>query len=177
MKNFLFQNSFWVKRKRPRIKIGLTFFDLILEIAGVVAVLTMWIILAVTYSGLPDVIPIHYSGSGQIDNFGEKSSILKLSVISTVLFAGMTILSRFPKIFNYPVRITENNAFLQYGNMARMIRCLKLTIVLLFGYSVFYTILYSGENVKGLGIWFMPVSLAIIFIPVIYFMVKSFMYR
>jgi hypothetical protein len=175
--NYIFRNSWWNKRKRPKIKIWLTLFDLIVEIAGFVAVLAMWILLLTTYSTLPDLIPIHFNGIGEVNHFGEKNSIFMLPVIATVLYAVITILSRFPHILNYPVKITENNASFQYRNMLRMIRIVKLMIVLIFGYLLLHTILNTGENTQGLGIWFMPVSLAIVFIPVIYFMVKSFMYR
>ena len=177
MNHFIFRNSWWSKRERPKIKVGLTLFDLIIEIAGIVAVLAIWISVSITYSGLSDIIPLHYNGLGQVDRFGEKSSIFILPVLATVLFVGMTILSRFPHVSNYLVRITENNAFFQYRNMARMVRCLMLAIVLVFGYLVFHTILNTGENAGGIGIWFLPVTLVIIFIPVIYFMVKSFIYR
>jgi len=174
MGHFIFRNSWWAIRKRPKIKTELTLFDLIVEIAGFIALLAMWIVLMVTYSGLPDVIPVHYNRAGLANHFGEKSGIFVLPVIATAVFAGMTILGRFPHLFNYPVAITENNAFLQYRNAARMVRCLKFAIVLVFGYLVLHTVLYTSEN---LGIWFMPLSLAIIFIPVIYFMVTSFINR
>jgi len=173
MNNFLFRNSWWAIRKRPKIKIGFTLFDLIVEIVGVIAVLAMWIILIVTYSGLPDVIPIHYNASGQADHFGGKNSIFILPVVATVVFAGMTILSRFPHVLNYPVKITENNASFQYSNMLRMLRFLKLAIVLLFGYLV----LHTAQSADGIGGWFMPVILGVIFVPTIYFLVKSFIYR
>ena len=175
--SWIFRNSLWAKRKRPKIKIWLTIFDLFIEIAGLAAVLVMWILLVVTYSKLPDVIPVHYNGSGLADRFGGKSGIFLLPVIATILFAGMTILSRFPHVLNYPVKITDNNAFLQYRNMARMIRCLKLVLVLFFGGLVLQTIRNAAGNTDGLGIWLTPVSLAIMMIPVIYFMVKSFTYR
>jgi uncharacterized membrane protein len=174
MIRFIFRNSWWAKRKRPKIRIWLTLFDLIIEIAGLVAVLAIWILLLATYSRLPDVIPIHFNSLGQVDNFGEKSEIFMIPAIATVLFVGMTILSRFPHVFNYPVKITENNAFMQYRNAARMIRCLNLSIVLVFEYIVLHTVLNTG---KSIGIWFAPFSLALIFVPVIYFMVKSFIYR
>ena len=149
---YLFRNSWWVKRKRPKTKIGFTVFDLIIEIVGLVAVLSMWILVMVYYSQLPD---------------------LNLPVVATILYAGMTLLSRFPRIFNYPVSITENNASFQYRNMARMIRCLKLSLVLVFGFGVLQTI----QNVEDFGIWYMPLTFTIITLPVIYFMVKSFMNR
>ena len=171
--NYLFRNAWWNKRKRPKIKIGLTLFDFIIEIAGFVAMIALWVLVGVTYSKLPDVIPIHYNASGQADNFGEKSRIIMLPVIATVLYAGMTILSRYPRLFNYPVTITENNASFQYRNMSKMIRCLKLSIVLIFGGIVLQTI----RSVEGLGVWFLPFTLAVVFIPMVFFMARSFIYR
>jgi len=177
MRHFIFWNSWRAIRKRPKIKTGLTVFDLVVEIAGLIALLAMWIVLMVTYSGLPDVIPINFNHLGQVRSLGTKSSIFNLPVVATVVFAGMTILGRFPHVFNYPVKITDNNAFLQYRNMVRMVRCLKLAIVLILGYVVLYTVLY----VDGIGgVWFMPLTLVIALIPVIlviYFLVKSFIYR
>ena len=175
--SFILWNSWWSIRNRPRIKIWLTIFDIVIEIVGIVAVLALWILMAATYSKLPDVIPTHYNAQGQADGFGGKSSILMLPVIATILYAGMTVLSRFPHIFNYPVKITESNASFQYRNMTRMIRCLKLGLVLVFGCIVFQTIRNATGTTEGLGIWFLPFILAIIVIPVIYFTVKSFMYR
>ena len=177
MSHFIFRNSWWSKRKRPRINIGITVFDLIIEIAGLVAVLAIWILLVVTYSRIPDTIPLHYNELGQIDRFGGKSSIFILPVLATALFVGMNILCRLPHLFNYPVKITENNAFFQYRNMARMVRCLTLAVILIFGYIFLHTVLNTGENADGLGIWFLPVTVAMIFIPAIYFMVKSYIYR
>ena len=177
MIRFIFRNSWWVKRERPKIRIGFSLFDFIIGIAGFAAVVAMWITLLVTYFRLPDVIPIHYNGVGEADHFGSKSNIIILPVIATVLFAAMIIFSRFPHLMNYPVKITENNASFQYGNMARMIRCLSLALVLIFEYIFLHTVMNTGENTGGLGIWFTPVFLAIIVIPVIYFMVRSFIYR
>jgi len=177
MIDFIFRNSWWAIRKRPKIKIGLTLFDLIIEIAGFVAILAIWILLMVTYSGLPDVIPINLDHLGQVRSLEAKSSIFKMPIIATASFVVLTILSRFPRVFNYPVKITENNAFFQYSNMAKMIRCLNLAIVLIFGFTVFYTVLYvDGSG----GVWFMPLMLVIglsPLIPVIYFWTRSFKYR
>jgi len=152
-------------------------FDIIIEIAGLVAVLATWILLIAVYTRLPDVIPVHYNGLGQADAFGKKSEIFTLPVIATIVFAGMTVLSRFPHVFNYPVIITENNVSFQYGNMARMLRCLKLSLVLVFGSLVLQTVRNAEGNAEGLGVWFLPFVLAILIIPVLFFMIKSYMYR
>jgi len=177
MIKFLFRNSFWAIRKRPKISIPYTYFDLIVEIAGLAAILSMWIVFIVTYSGLPDLIPTNYNFSGQAYNFGDKSTLIRIPIVATIFFVGLAIFSRFPRIFNYPVIITENNVFFQYSNMARMVRCVNLSIVLIFLCVVFQPVLHTGENI---GIWFTFLLLAMCLIPLVlvgYFMLKSFKYR
>ena len=174
MIQYIFRNSWWAIRKRPKIIIGFTLFDLIFEIAGLVAFLAMWIFVIATYTGLPDVIPIHYNISGQADSFGNRNSFFFLPAVATALYAVMTILCRFPHVFNYPVKITEANAFIQYRNMVTMVRYLKLVLVLVFGFFILQMVTHTGN---GIGMWLLPVLLAIIVVPVIYFLVKSFMYR
>ena len=164
----------WSIKKRPKSKTFFTLFDLIIEIAGLVAFLFMWILLFATYSGLPDLITTPFNISGQEDVFREKSTVFNLPLCATFLFVVTTILSRFPRISSYPVVITESNAFLQYSYGARLIRCLKLTIVLFFVYIVIHTVFFTGEYI---GKYFLLLSLAIVLIQVIYFLVKSFKYR
>jgi hypothetical protein len=55
-----------------------------------------------------------------------------------------------------------------------MIRYLKLIIVVIFGLIAFKTIQNGNEEAKGIGIWFLPLTLGLIFIPMIYFVIKSF---
>lgn len=118
---------------RPKIKLELTTIDKVVEILGWVSILAIWVLIVTNYTSLPDTIPIHYNSSGQTDGIGRKGTILTLPLIATALFAGLTILNKFPHIFNYPASITENNALRQYTNATRLIRYLKFIIVVIFG--------------------------------------------
>jgi len=160
--------------KRPKLKLELTTFDKTLEILGWTSILAIWVLTITNYTNLPDTIPIHYNGAGQADGFGGKATILTLPLIATVLFVGMTILNKFPHIFNYPTNITQDNALRQYTNATRMIRYLKFIIVIIFGLIAFKTIQNANGQADGLGIWFLPLTLGLIFIPLTYFVVKSF---
>ena len=160
--------------ERPKLKLELTTFDKTLEILGWTSILAIWVLTISNYSNLPDTIPIHYNGAGQADGFGGKDNILTLPLIATVLFIGLTILNKFPHVFNYPTNITADNALRQYTNATRMIRYLKLIIVVIFGLIAFKTIQNANGQADGLGIWFLPMTLGLIFIPLIYFLVKSF---
>ena len=125
------------------------------------------------YSNLPDTIPTHYNGAGQADGFGGKSTIFTMPLASTILFIGLTILNKFPNIFNYPTNITQGNAFIQYTNATRLIRYFKLILVIIFGFITFKTIQNVKGEVDGLGVWFFPITIGLIFIPLIYFILKS----
>jgi uncharacterized membrane protein len=117
---------------RPKIRTELTTADKMVEILGWFVLLVTWIFTIASYSNLPDIIPIHYNGAGKADGFGNKINILILPFIATILFVGMTIANKFPHVFNYPTRITEENALRQYTNATRMLRYLKLILVVLF---------------------------------------------
>ena len=160
--------------ERPKIKLELTTADKALELIGWLSVIAIWWLTITNYTALPGTIPTHYNGAGQADGFGGKTTILILPLIATILFIGMTILNQFPRMFNYPVNITKDNAFRQYTNATRMIRYLKLIIVVIFGVIVFKTIQNANGQATGLGTWFLPLTLGLIFIPLIYFIVKSF---
>jgi uncharacterized membrane protein len=156
--------------ERPKFKIQPTPTDKILEILGWASLLAIWVLILSSYANLPDIIPIHYNAAGQADSFGEKGNILTLPILATVLFIGLTILNKFPHVFNYPTKITADNAVGNYTNATRLIRYLKFIIVIIFGLIVWKTI----RNTNGLGAWFLPLTVGLIFIPMTYFVKKSF---
>jgi uncharacterized membrane protein len=159
--------------ERPKIKLELKTTDKIFEIFGWLLIIVIWGLTITNYSNLPETIPTHYNGVGQADGFGGKVTILILPFIATILFIGLTVLNKFPHVFNYPTNITQDNAFIQYTNATRLIRYLKLIIVFIFGLIVFKTIQYANGEADGLGIWFLPLIIGLTFIPLIYFLSKS----
>ncbi|MBP6386989.1 MAG: DUF1648 domain-containing protein [Pseudarcicella sp.] len=128
--------------ERPKLKLELTTTDKLLEIFGWVSVVIIWIIAIANYSSMSETIPIHFNLIGKADGFGSKNHIFGSPFIATLLFAGLTILNKFPHIFNYPTHITSENALKQYTIATKIIRYLKLIVVVIFGVIVFYTILY-----------------------------------
>jgi uncharacterized membrane protein len=160
--------------EKPKLKLELTTFDKTLETLGWTSILVIWVLVIINYTNLPDTIPTHYNGAGQADRFGRKGNILTLPLIATVLFIGLTILNKFPHVFNYPTNLTADNALKQYTNATRLIRYLKLIIVIIFGLIAFKTIQNTNRQADGLGIWFLPMALGLIFIPFTYVIIKSF---
>ena len=162
-----------MRKQRPRIKPKLSATDILFEIAGWTAVLTFWIYTLASYDRLPDTIPIHYNAKGQADGFGEKSIIMYLPLVATILYVLMTVINKFPRIFNYPVKITQENALHQYTSATRLIRYLKLALVLVFGMIVSGTVRHAAGNADGLGSWFLSLAMVILFAPILYYVVTA----
>ncbi|MBB5832441.1 DUF1648 domain-containing protein [Brachybacterium aquaticum] len=78
-----------------------------------------WIL--VRYPGLSDIVATHFDASGHPDSFGPRWSILVLGGLMLVLSLGIVALSSRPRLFNYPVRITEENAQAVYREGERML--------------------------------------------------------
>lgn len=159
---------------RPKLKIQLTLTDQIFELLGWGVLLALWVWTGTSYSSLPDTIPTHFNAAGDADGFGRKASIVGLPLIATLLYIGLTLLNRYPHIFNFPTPITQDNALRQYTNATRMIRYLKLILVLVFAGISFQTIQQAKGTGEGLGVWFLPLTLVLVFMPLVYFVVKSF---
>ncbi|QQS30146.1 MAG: DUF1648 domain-containing protein [Sphingobacteriales bacterium] len=158
--------------ERPKLNIPLSTFDFIVNSLSFLALTAIWIAVILNYSSLPDLIPVHFNAAGQPDSFGQKYHILVLPVIASLLSIGLTLLCRSPHLLNYPVNITNENALYQYTIAIKTIRYLRLIIILIFGYLAFKIIQQANGQSDGLGVWFLPVILGLIFIPSGYFLVQ-----
>jgi uncharacterized membrane protein len=158
---------------RPKLKIQLSLSDKLIEGAGWVLLFFFWGFTLVQYSYLTDTIPVHFDASGKPDGFGGKGSIWDLPIVATVIFTGLTLLNKFPHIFNYPTQITPENALEQYQMATRMIRFLKLVLVVIFNLIAVQTIRHAKGETEGLGIWLLPLTLGLIFIPLFYYLGKA----
>jgi uncharacterized membrane protein len=159
--------------ERPKITLIPTMADKLVDLLGWLILLTLWGWTIAHYSSLPDTIPTHFNAAGEADGFGGKASIITLPIIATLLFIGLTVLNRYPHSFNYPSPVRQDNALRLYTLATRMLRYLKLILVVVFGGIEFMTIQHATGEATGLGVWFLPLTLMLIFLPLIYFVIKS----
>lgn len=161
-------------KKKPNVRPVLSTTDKTIEFLGWLSILVIWSFTTTNYINLPDTIPTHYDASGQADEFGGKATILILPLVATVMFAGLTIVTRLPRVFNYQAGTTKEDAHRQHTIAAKVIRYLKFMIVVIVGVITFYIIQTSKGKAEGLEIWFLPVVIGSILILLTYFLVKLF---
>lgn len=159
--------------KHPKINIKLATPDWVMELLAL-AFLVLLIALPFIYlQSLPERIPIHFNGAGQPDGYGNRSSIWILPVTGIFLYLLLSVISAFPHIYNFPVKITNDNAEVQYRIATRLIRVLKVLILLLFCFLSFQTIRTAAGKAAGLGKSFLPVFLLLTFGVIVFYIVVS----
>ncbi|EMR05980.1 putative integral membrane protein [Bhargavaea cecembensis DSE10] len=163
--------------ERPKLDIPKTIVERIMD--GAVIGSFVWIVvyLVSVWGVLPEQIPAHFNGAGEVDRWGSKWTLVMLPIIAGLLWIGMTILEKYPHKHNYMVELHERNIEFQYRNSRMMLNVLKNLIGLVFVYlSYIFAQVALGEE-DSLGIGFLPVFLALMFAPMIIFMIRSLRHR
>lgn len=125
--------------------------------------------LSITWKNIPDMIPGHYNIAGEIDKYSSKNSIWILIVVQILLFTMMSVLERFPNIWNTGVKITEENRERVYTNLRNMQTYLKMMIMIYFSYMTLQSI--AGERLNSISVF---AFLILIFGGMSIFLVKIF---
>lgn len=157
----------------PKIKPELSRLDRLLERAGEILLVAFWVLAFYIFIQLPATIPIHYNARGVADGYGSKAVYFILPVMATVLYFTLTALNKYPHIFNYMVKITAENAAVQYGIATRMLRLLKLALLIVFSLILLFIYLTAKGIDNNLGIWLMPIISALTLIPVVIGAIQS----
>lgn len=145
------------KSERPKIQLQLQSFDYVLEVIAGLGVMALMGLAVFYYNQLPEQIPRHYDFAGRPDALGGKMILWLLPTLGLIIYGLLTFMNRIPHLFNYPMKITAENAATQYFMATRLIRVLKAFIMLLFAYLVWRTIGIAQNEASGLGAWLLPV--------------------
>jgi hypothetical protein len=161
--------------ERPRIKIRLTALDYMLEITALLSVLAIIVLYIIYRIKAPEIVPIHYNIRGEVDGYGSADTLIMLPILSILTYVGMTILNKYPHIFNFPTVVTEQNALRLYKIATRTVRWLKLLVCLLYADSVWSEIKIITNQTSKLGgiTWILIACIAIYPIFPIVKMIKS----
>jgi uncharacterized membrane protein len=120
--------------------------------AGIVALVTTW-------SQLPASVPMHFGFDGRPNAFGDKTTLVLLPVINLLLVSLLLWIGGRPHLFNYPWKITDENAPRQYRASRVMMRLMAFEVAWLFAYLIFETVRTALGTSQGLSAVFLIVGL------------------
>ena len=160
-------------KERPRLHLKITPFELMFNGMTLILFIGSIIYLLFVWGTLPSEVPAHYNATGEVDRWGSKWEMIILPIIAAILWIGMTILEKYPHVFNY-MNLKKDNIRGQYLNARRMLNVLKNTITLIFAYMNWKDVQIALGHDDALGVWFTPVFFLLLFVPMGYYIIKSF---
>lgn len=159
--------------KRPKIKIQLETIDKVIEVIGILGLIVLIALPLIYFNELPETIPEHFGADGMPNGFSEKGVIWTLPIIGIITYLVMLWLNKYPHFFNYPKKVTEDNAARLYKMAMRMIRVLKAFIVYTFAYITYATVQIAFENQDGLGTLFPIIFIVFLLVIIGFFLYES----
>ncbi|MFC4307064.1 DUF1648 domain-containing protein [Cohnella boryungensis] len=148
---------------KPKLNLPVTVHERLLNTLTFLTIACGIVYLLMQWSSLPDRIPIHFNGKGEADGWGSKWTLTALPLIGVVLCAGMALLSRYPHHYNYPVRITMENAARQYLLSRKMLAWVNLALAVTFVWIEWQTVDSANGGSASLGWAFVLFLMAVIF--------------
>jgi len=162
------------QENKPRVKVIKTQLDKKLEIAPLVSLGLLIIVPLYFYNQLPEEIPMRFDLKGIPNNYDSKTSIFIIPVIGTAMFFLFKELVKHPHSFNYPFKITKENAQKQYSNATRLIRWTNLIITTLFAFLTSSIILSALDIITSLSMWIISPFIIALISTIGYYTVQSF---
>lgn len=112
---------------QPKLQPEPKFFDKFSNSLLLVLLLGLWVYSIIIYQNIQKAkVPLPEEPSMN------KYLVLLMPVIATFICGLLYRLSCFPHLFNYPVRVTPQNAVRLYNLATRMLRIVNLTIAAMF---------------------------------------------
>ncbi|WP_116126807.1 DUF1648 domain-containing protein [Lewinella sp. IMCC34183] len=144
---------------RPKLELAPRAADRWLNAIATISLILLLATAVVGYAEVPETIPIHFNVRGRPDDYGSRLYFWIVPAMGVLLFLFFRWLLTRPHRFNYPVRITADNAEYQYRIATRLLRTLLAVILLALTY-LHYTIIETSQGeAEGLGGWFTPLLL------------------
>ena len=148
-------------------KLKFTRFQKWIELLAIAVLFILFAFLVSNWSSIPARIPSHYDASGLIDGWGSKNSLLLLPLVCLVMYALLTVVSFFPKTWNVPVKLTDENRLRVYTVTRSLLCVLKAVLLLNFTF-----IEISMVKMQPLGAWFIFLTMGGVLGTLIGFIVK-----
>lgn len=162
---------------RPRLEIPRSPLENTLTVLSVLGLIFAFYLLFQYLPNLPDIVPTHYNFSGQIDSWGSKYTLAILPGAALFVFLMLTILERYPHVYNYPFPLTQKNVRTQYALSRSLLIWMKFEIVYFFIYIEWKTIQAALGMAKGLGPEFLFLFIGTIMATIIIHFIRLYQAR
>jgi uncharacterized membrane protein len=115
------------------------------------------------YSRLPERIATHFNEAGVANGFGARSTLWVLVGIAVLLYATLSAISFVPRMVNLKRPLAPEREKVVLAESMAMVGWVKAAVCWMFAY-ICLAMVRNGMGLQvGLGAWFLPVTLAVVF--------------
>ncbi len=114
-------------------------------------------------------IPTHFDRFGHIDGWSSRQMLALMPALALILYLGMTLVTRSPSAFHYPVRVTPENRLRLEALALEMSAWLKAELVCLFAW-IQWSIVAAARSGHGN----LPPALVLVSVLVIWATIASY---
>lgn len=157
----------------PVLKLKMTFIEKLCNVLGILSFSSVILYIIYTWNTIPNLIPGHYNASGEVTRWGGREELFILLAVGVLLWIGMTILERFPHVYNYK-NLTEANVEGQYINSRIMMNFLKNEIAILFPFIIWNDIRVARGFPSLMNTWTLVIIVIILTGTIAFFLVRSY---
>ena len=153
-----------------------TTFDWMLEALACFLFLAIVGIVATNWSNLPATVPIHFNALGNPDRVGGRGMVWLIPLVAAVQFVLLTVVSQNTRLINLPVAVDRSAPEVQ-ALLLRLTLVLKIVFLVTFLYIAWSMVKNAQGHAGGIGMWFLPVSTATIFLALGFYLRKLRRYQ
>jgi len=158
---------------RPRLKLPKTKYEKVLDCIGGGLFIVSIILVILNWGELPDKIPAHFNGAGEVDRWGSRIEIFILPGIGLLMWIFLGLLEKAPHMHNYPDRLNERNVEAFYLNSRKLCNELKNFCLMLFAILSCEMLFVALGKIEEIGWWFLPLVLIGAGIPIVKGLIAS----
>lgn len=164
--------------ERPRVVPTRSRLEKGLEILSACAVLASLGITIGFWDTLPDTVPRHFGPGGVPDAYGSKGNVAAPALLSLGLYVLLSAVSLIPpRRYNYPLKVTEENAAAQYRLARKAVAWLKLGFTGGLVWGTWLTVQTALGNRAGLGPLFLPGLVVVGGLPLVVYAIVAYRSR
>ena len=133
--------------------------------------LSMFGLVAMNWSSLPERVPIHFGLSGTPDRWSTPGSVLLLPSAGLFLFIVLSAVAMFPQSWNLPAKVNEENQARVFEAGGEMLACLKAMLEWLFFWILYQTMEVARGSAANLGPM-IQVTIPLLFLTMGYYLFR-----
>ncbi len=123
---------------------------------------------------LPSRIPSHFDAAGHVNGWGSPVTLLFMPVFAVALYLLLSLVARFPSVFNYPVKVTEFNRAQLEQLALNLISWTKAEVLTFFAWMELVMVQAARNPAHGFKPYPVFMFVGILFATIVGFIVAMF---